>query len=355
MKSLREIQALQGAVFVEHYGVKAAGHYGDPLVEYHAIRGEVGAVDLCWLAKFVVKGRDRVRYLHNMLTNDIRNLRVWHGCYAALLTHQGKMESDLYVYAEPDDFRLECMPAGSKRLSESLNKYIVGDIVQIEDRNDAVGILSLQGPDSMRQMESTVGAFLEGLAPLEQRMIPKAPGNWTVVRRDRTGCDGYDLWLPIEEAAAVWDEWRRRGLPPAGYEALNWLRTEQGIPWYGEDMDEHSLPMEFGLDSAVSTTKGCYRGQEIVARVLNRGHLDRRFGAVSVSGPSAPYRGSEILQNDKKAGEVTSSVISPRLGHPLALAVLRSEVQEPGTAVDVRCADVVCPGEVIALPLHNHR
>ena len=140
------LQAERGARFVECYGWEIAGDYGDPRREYDAVRGGAGALDASYAGKLAVSGRDRAKYLHNMLSNDIKNLPAGKGCHATLLTHQGRMEADLYAYALADEIRLECSPAATERVVATLNKYIIADQVTLADRTAALALLSLQGP-----------------------------------------------------------------------------------------------------------------------------------------------------------------------------------------------------------------
>jgi folate-binding protein YgfZ len=326
--------------------------YGDPLKEYHAVKEDVGALDLWHLGKLRVSGRDRVRYLHNMLSNDIKGLEAGQGCYAALLNHQGRMEADAYALAFAEELWLESSLACKDRLFQTLTKYIVADIVRVEDWTEKLGVLSLQGPRARERMEAVAGMSLATLSNLEHRTIFRSSGDWVVVHRDRTGYGGYDLWVPAGEVSDLWPRWVEGGkIPPVGLWALNWLRTEAGIPWYGVDMDERTLPMEMGLDHAISMTKGCYRGQEIVARVTHRGHLDRRLGAIAVRHHDIPPGGAEVRSGGNRIGVITSAIASPRLRQPLALAVVKTEFLKPGTPVEVAYGDTTCPGEVVALPL----
>jgi folate-binding protein YgfZ len=287
-----------------------------------------------------------------MLSNDIKALRPGTGCYAALLTRQGQIQSDLHVYAFAEELLLECPVAGSQAVLENLNRFIVGDMVTIEDLTGDLSLLSLQGPLSRQQMEITVESPLVGMAPLEHRTVERGSGKWVVVRRDRTGCDGYDLWLPRQDTPGVWSQWVGTSrIRAVGHTAFNWLRTEAGIPWYGIDMTERNLPMEMGLDAAISMTKGCYRGQEIVARVTHRGHLDRKLAGVAVESPAVPAAGAEVQSDHARIGSVTSAILSPRLSRPLALCILKTAYLKPGTRVEVACGNSNCPAEVVALPL----
>ncbi len=350
--SLHSVESRQGAHFAELNSWEIAQDFGDSCAEYRAVREAAGAFDLSYLGKLRVTGKDRVRYLHNMTSNDIRNLKAGTGCHALLLTHQGRIESDLYVHALEHCLLIETPLAGKDPAFATLKKYIVADDVRIEDQTEQISILCLQGSLSRELMERTVGLSLADLDQLQHRILKRDAREWIVVRRDRTGCDGYDLWLPSEDAVGVWQGWiEAEKILPVGHTALNWLRTESGIPWYGLDMDDRSLPMELGLSSAISLSKGCYRGQEIVARIHYRGHLDRRLAAVVLQQDELPAAGAEIYSRGQRIGTVTSSILSPRLNRPLALCILKSEFLAPGTPVEVCQGDVSHPGEVVALPL----
>ncbi len=349
---LHEIETSAGAVFEPYGGWLVAAHFGNPRAEYEALRYAAGALDLCFLGKLRVTGRDRIRYLNNMLSNDITRVAPGSGCYAALLTRQGMMESDLWVHVFADEVWLECPPSAAARVHETLKKHVVSEVVNLEAVDDSFGLLSLQGPRAIEFMGRTLGADVRELRPLDHLVLTRGAGTWSVVRHDRTGFDGFDLWLPPADLRVVWQLWLDFGIPqPAGFIALNWSRTEAGIPWYGIDMDEKTLPMEMGLDAAISMTKGCYRGQEIVARIVHRGHLDRRLGGISVDSAEPPIKGAEVRSQDARIGEVTSATVSPRLGKPLSLAVLKTAFLQPGTSVEVDCAGSLRAGTIVALPL----
>lgn len=326
-------------------------HYGNPLEEYRAAREAAALFDVSRWGRLRFVGRDRVRYLHNMTSNDIRGLKAGSGCHAALLTHQGKMESDLYVFALEESLLVECPPGGFERARTTLDRFIVSEDVRIEDLTDPFRLYSLQGPAARDAAAKISGTGISSLEPLQLLQLEQ-PAGAMVIRRDRTGCDGYDLWIPQDKAESVWLSLLENGnVRAAGAQALDWLRTEAGIPWYGVDMDERNLPMEFGLMSAISLSKGCYRGQEIVARVHYRGKLDRGFGAVMVEHELPPPGGAAVLAGEQKAGEVTSATWSPRLERPLALCILKGEFLAPGTKVKVVSDEGSYPAEVVSLPV----
>jgi folate-binding protein YgfZ len=330
--------------------------FGDLFEEWEAVRSSVGALDLRSTGRLRVTGKDRVRFLHNMLSNDIRNLASGSGCHALLLSRQGHVEADLWVYVHDNEIWLECPSACARQLFETLSRFIVADAVTIEDLAERVGILSLQGPQAAATVARTLGAPFESLPLFSHKTYERPSGLWTLVCRDRSGCGGYDLWLPSRDLDAVWRNWiEAECIQSVGYPALNIVRTEAGIPWYGQDVDDRSLPMEVGLGDAISMAKGCYRGQEIVARVTHRGHLDRGLGGIAIEAEVIPPAGAGVFAGETQAGKVTSAVISPMLERALALAILRRESAAPGTAVDVACGDARQRGMVVSLPLHSPR
>jgi folate-binding protein YgfZ len=349
---LYEIESAAGASFESYCGWEVAALFGDSRAEYDALCAQAGVLDMCFLGKLRATGRDRQRFLNNMLTNDIKNLAIGSGCYAALLTRQGLMESDLWVYACAEELWLECPPCAGQQVLASLRKHIVSDAVDLDDHTEPVAILSIQGPKAGDVVERTLGISVPPLGMFEHRVLETVAGGLRIVRRDRTGFGGYDLWLPRDHVAEIWSRCiENEGVRAAGFEALNWARTEAGIPWYGADMDDRTLPMEMGLDAAINMKKGCYLGQEIVARITLRGHLERRLAGIVADRVEPPAAGTEVHVQGSKIGTVTSAILSPRLRKPLALAVIKTAFLQPGTPVELACGEGKCRGEVVQLPL----
>ncbi len=335
--------------------VISSQHFGDPLKEYDSVCNEVGALNLCNMGRLRVSGRDRTRFLHNMLSNDIKKLGPGSGCPALLLSRQGHVEAELCVYNHEDEFWLEAPPACSRRLLETLNRFIVGDVVTVDDLSERFGILSLQGPRAAAILMHTLGTKLEELPRFHHRTYGRPTGRWTVICRDRCGLGGYDVWLPLEDLENLWESWiGRENIQPVGFQALNVLRTEAGIPWYGSDFDDSILPMEAGLEGSISMTKGCYRGQEIVARISHRGHLDRGLGGIGIESVEIPQGRAQVFHAGVRIGRVTSAVVSPLLNQVLALAILKKDLLTPGTRVDVACDAGKYHGQIVALPLRRH-
>ncbi len=351
---LHAAHAAIGAGFLETDGWELPQHYGDEPREYRSVTADVGALDMCHSGKLRVTGRDRVKYLQGMLSNDIGKLVPGTGCHAALLSRLAHVEADLHVYSFADELLLECPAACTGRLLETLRKFIVADIVMVEDHTGSLGILSLQGPKAREAMERTLGSLLDLPSPHSHQTLQRGSGSWTVAVRDRTGWGGFDLWLPVADAEDVWRRWvENAGLQPVARRALEILRVESGLPSWGAELNDHTLPMEAGLDDAICLDKGCYRGQEIVARVTHRGNLDRSLGGVAVDGQQVPATGAEVRAGDARIGRVTSAVSSPALGRPLAIAILKKEFLIPGTKVGILHDAGSLRGEVVCLPLRS--
>lgn len=344
----------RGATFVERAGWAVPAHYGDPVAEHLAVRRGAGLADLSARGKLWLSGEDRQSFLHSLLSNDIQGLHPGQGTYAALLTDKGKMLADLRVYHLGDRLLLDLEPELTARMVEILNGYIIADDVLVEDATEALALLSVHGP-AAREL---LGKLLTDLPSpeLHRNTRNRISGQDVIaVRVDRTGEEGYDLYVPVSGAAALWEALIEvgapRGLCPVGEAALESLRIEAGLPRYGADMTEETIPIEAGLEArAISYTKGCYIGQEVIARLKARGHVNRHLVGLLLRGAAVPTPGSPILAGERQVGMVTSSAYSPVLGCPIALGYVRAEAARPGTTVTVREGQEMLAGAVAPLP-----
>ncbi len=350
---LYELHRLAGASFAESLGWEIPDRFSTFLEEYHALRDSVGVMDVSNAVILEVCGKDRTRFLHGMLTNDIQSLQPGHGCYAALLTHQGRIVADLQVYCAEESLILVANAFLRQKLLPALKKYIIADQVQLLDRSEEWGVLSLQGPrsaDLLAQI-SSIDSPAHQYDHLDGAMFGTPV---RLCRHSRTQRGGYDLILPSEKLSELWTAILTAGRVgaawPVGWEAYNTNRVEAGIPLYGLDMDETHLPLEAGLQSAISFTKGCYMGQEIVARATYRGQVNWKLSGLLLPDRVPLMSGTKILKDGKEIGHITSSVYSPALSRAIALGYLRREFMEPGTnfPVDRGGEEVTC--EVASLP-----
>jgi folate-binding protein YgfZ len=300
--------------------------------EYAALVESCGLLDRSERGKLALTGAGAVEFLNGQVTNELSTLRPGEGCYAAFLTHKGKMLGDLRVLAIGDDqsgapaeLLLDTERTALQALFDMIRRFKVGYEVELHKRTLERGLLSLIGPDAERV------AGTEGLADVEHTHITaEVEGVAAVVARTDVGvdliCDGSDT---AELASAL----RARGAVSVSEAAAEIVRVEHGRPRYGVDLDETVIPQEAGLNErAVSFTKGCYVGQETVARLYYKGKPNRHLrGLRGLSGPLEPS--AELRLGERVVGHVASTVISPTYG-PIALALVRREA-EPGATVAV--------------------
>jgi folate-binding protein YgfZ len=315
----------RGAVLGTLGDVSVALHFGDPEREAAALRMDAGLVDLTWRGVIEMTGRDRSRFLHGMCTNDIKKLQPGQGCMAAVVNRQGKMVAEMIVLAAENALLLEMDRANLQATIDHLGRFLVADDVALKISEAAV--VGLWGPRAQT---------LLGAKDLPDFGLVMREG--VVVARNRTiGLEGYHLVLP----AAKTDEVGRildHGVRPAGFEAYETLRIETGFPRWGADMDAALLPMEAGLEPiAISYTKGCYIGQEVIQRVKTYSEPPRTLVQLEIQG-AAP--GDKISVGAEDIGSVTSAIRSTALG------LVRKEFKSPGTEVTIAGR----PARVRALP-----
>ena len=336
LSPLADVHLSQGAALAEYHGVLVPARYTDSKAEYKAVRSAAGILDFSFRARFAARGPDRVSFLHNMLTNDVKNLGPGQGMYAALLDVKGHILADLRVYSEPDQVLLETDVDLIDKVINVLERYIIMDDVTLE-RQRWFG-LAVQGPRSRALIEGSLEGALPALSEFGHLRGSCAGLSLHIVQISSTAEEGYELWVPLDDdpgkARVLWETLlaSTTGLAavPCGTEALEMLRIEAGIPRYGADFGEDTLPLEAGLLNAISFTKGCYPGQEIVERARSRGRVNWRLVGISVDDAIVPSPGEKLLSEGREVGEATSASFSPWLNRPIALAYVRREVSEPG-------------------------
>lgn len=356
--ALRELHRELNARFAELDGSEIVGDYGDVSAEHAALRGSAGVLDLGFRGRLCLTGADRVRFLHGQVTNDVKRLRVGDGCYAALVTAKGKMESDLNIFNLQDELLLDFEPGLTAKLSARLEKFIVSDDVQIVDAAPHYGLLSVQGPQADAVVRSL--EFFPELpaAPLSFIKVTDAMlGEIYLMNHPRLGSAGFDLFVPTQSLGAVADKLiaaaKAAGGHACGWQAFEITRMEAGIPRYGADMDETNLPLEAGLESrAVSYSKGCYIGQEVLNRIHSIGQVAKEWRGLRLADELAalPQKGDKLFHAGKEVGYITSAFKSPALKKNLALGYVRREVNQLGTDLSWRGAGGESPVRIVALP-----
>jgi folate-binding protein YgfZ len=317
--------------------------------EYRAAREGAALFDRSALGKVAVTGRDRLAFLQGMLTNDVKALQPGQGAPAAFLDAHGKVTVLLVVYVTQDRVVIELPASLTEKTLQTIDRYLISEKAYFEAVDDAFAILSVQGPAARGLLEGLAGVALE-LAPYAHAEVTVAGAPVRVINRSEGPGPGFHCWVPAEHAAAVRSALQAAGAVPAGAEALDVLRIEAGQPWYPEDVDDSVILPETRLEALVSYTKGCYIGQETVARVKYRGHVNRALTGLVIEGDRVPGQGAQVTAEGKEIGRVTSAVRSIALGRPIALGYVRREHFEPGSAVTVVDGAGEQLARVVALP-----
>jgi folate-binding protein YgfZ len=359
---LHNFHAQLHARFTEVESMEVVKNYGDYLKEYSTLRRTAGILDLSYRGRLVLTGADRVRFLNGQVTNNVQGLLVGQGCYSALVTNKGRMESDLNIYILPEEILLDFEPGLSNALSKRLNGYIIADDVQVIDVSPHYGLISIHGPESEAILARTeLGLPLPETEFLWGSINHQIHGEIYVMNRRRVGLRGFDLFVPTDGLLGI----ARRlnavaiqvGGGPCGRDAFETVRMEAGIPRIGAEMNERILPLEAGIESrAISYTKGCYIGQEIIARIRTYGQVAKALRGLRFDDDftTLPASGDKVFFGDKEVGYVCSAKHSPTLNARIALAYVRREYNQIATDLRVRTNAGELRATIVTLPFVPH-
>jgi folate-binding protein YgfZ len=355
---LREFHHRLGARFTELNGMELVADYGAWLAEHAALRQSAGVLDFSFRSRLCLVGGDRARFLHGQVTNDVKKLRTGEGCYAAITTAKGKMESDLNIFCLAEELLLDFEPGLAGTISRRLEKYIVADDVQIVDAAPLYGLLSVQGPKAeaaVRALDSSAEFPAQPLASV--KISDPVLGEIYLANNARLGTAGFDLFIPNHSLGTVADKLvaaaKQTGGRACGWQAFETARIEAGLPRFGADMDQTNIPLECGLEArAITYTKGCYIGQEVINRIHSVGHVNRELRGLRLADnlKQLPQRGDKLFHAGKEAGYITSTVKSPALHANIALGYVRREVNQIGTELTIRTASSEAPVKIFELP-----
>lgn len=360
---LHEFHHSLNAHFSELNGAEIVADYGDWTAEYKALRETAGVLDFSFRGRICLLGNDRTRFLHGQITNDVKKLRAGEGCYSALTTAKGKMESDLNIFNLPDELLLDFEPGLTEKISQRLEKFIVADDVQIADVAPHYGLLTVQGPKAA-QVVNAVGLATDGITGKIRSIVKISDamlGDIYLLNQPRIssgpGDFGFDIFVPNNALGAVADKLiaaaKNSGGRACGWTAFETARIEAGIPRFGVDMDETNLPMECGIEqSAMSFNKGCYIGQEVLNRVHTIGHVNKELRGLRLADDlkTLPQKNDKLLYNGKEMGYITSSVKSPSLHANIALGYVRREGNQIGTELMLKTAAGDSLVKIVELP-----
>jgi folate-binding protein YgfZ len=351
---LCESQKESGAVFSTYHGWEMAQFYSNAIREHLAVRANGGIVDTSNCGAIKIYGGEAIQFLNGLVTNNVKSLEIGKGMRAAFLTGHGKVKALCRVLNLGDSYLIINDP----QTHEAIFKYVfpfsyAGDF-KVEDVSDEHRSLSVQGPKSQLVMKEICFEPVPSLGEHEWFETLVAGHRAIVTRASHTGELGFDIFVRASELNDLWDFILLKGdfhsIVPFGFEALNSLRIEAGIPSYGADIDDTNMMLETGLQDAVSLTKGCYTGQEAVAMATYRGHVSKKLSGLTVAGDVVPNPGNIVKKDGKEIGFVTSGLQSPSLGSVVALAYVKYGFFEPGNAVEIQSDSGILRALVVELP-----
>lgn len=353
---LIDLHRKAGAEIGEYFGTLLPARHADFDAEYHAARDVVALVDVNFHALFSFLGPDRARYLNAVLSSNVRDLQPGQGTVGLLLTPQGHILAEVETYAAAERILALSHAFVRERTYATFEKFIIMDDVTPEDLTGQTGALLLTGPRTETVIAELAAVDLMEMLEFEHFEANLGLVPCRVIRRTCPGRTSALILAERERLPALWEEMliavHALGGTAAGMDAVNSLRIESGVPWFGYDFDDRNIPHETGLEHThINYEKGCYTGQEIVERVRSRGNVQRHLSGLRFFADQPPAPGTQLLFEGAEIGYVTSVAFSPRLGRPIGLGYVRKEHLDAGRRLDASGI----PAEPIALPLEQNK
>jgi folate-binding protein YgfZ len=324
-----------------------------PTSEYSAVRDDgAGLIDLSSRGRILVSGSEAVMFLNGLITNDMKTLAVNSWMPAAFANVQGRLLAAVRIIHRADGLLIDTESATRETVITLLDRFTLAGDFHLKDLTDETAMFSVQGS---RASEIVSRVFGEEAANAERQKTVNAQfgdTTVTVIRATHTAEDGFDLFIDANNGAKFRDALMAAGAAPISNETFETLRIEAGVPLYGIDMDENNVVTETNMDDAVSFTKGCYLGQEIIVRIKHRGHVAKRLAGVVLDDSTPVPHNSKIISSEgKEIGRVTSSTFSPRLARAIALGYVKYDYVAPGTRLKLVAPAGETNGDVAELPL----
>ncbi len=317
---------------------------GNFQAEYDAIRRGVAVIDFSPAGKLQVSGKNAIQFLNGLVSNDVKSLEPGDGVLAAFPNLQGKLLALARIYNTGDHLLIELDPINREKVFKNLSRFVPAGEFFITDVSDRYSLISLQGPRSAELIESLTGLPISSdpQYKISERTISQS--NVFIASHNRCGETGFDLFADVASGPKIWESILSRGeefgARLVGPEAFEIARIEAGVPREGIDAGENYIILESELNDAVSYTKGCYLGQEVIARIHWRGQPAKRLRGLLVDADQAPPRGTEVYAEDgKKVGEITSSTRSIALDRFIALAYIHRYYLNTGTEFVLKRGD----------------
>lgn len=328
-------------------------HFGDVAAEYSALATSAMLIDRGYRGRMEMAGPKAAEMLNGLVTNDVA-LAAGAGTYGGVLSAKGKVIADVRVFVRADGLLIDTPPRSATALRDTLKKFVNPRAAPHRDVSDTLTDIGVFGPKAARVIAEALGASAEALMALPMYghvSLGTGEGEVMVARVPDLAVPGFELFIATAYSAAVREQLIAAGAVPGGHTAFEIARVEAGRPEWGIDMDDSTIPQEANFDelAAVSYTKGCYVGQETVARVHFRGHVNRHLRGLRFVGGGLPATGTPLLDDDDKVvGDVRSTALSPTFG-PIAIGMVRREIAL-GATITARSGENSARATVVALP-----
>ena len=359
LSPLHAVHEALGAAFTDFAGWQMPVRYSSDLAEHHAVRTAAGIFDISHMAEIGVDGPDAAAFLDAALAGRLSAMLPGKAKYSLVLNEAGGIVDDLIVYRMTDTSYLVVANASNRfAVVEALQHRAEGFDVPIDDRTEQIALIAVQGPASVAVLAATAGLAIEGLDDLKY----SAWGSGTfagvdlmVARTGYTGEDGFELYAPVEHAAALWAALTAAGEPfglvPCGLAARDTLRLEAGMPLYGHELGLSIQPVQAGLGRVVVTDKPAFVGRDAILAGPPEGAPV--LVGLKADGKRAARAEYPVYSGDTLVGEITSGALSPTLGYPIAMAFVAPEVSALGTVLDLDVRGTRIPATVVALPFYS--
>jgi folate-binding protein YgfZ len=329
-------------------GVETALSFGNPAAELAALGSGCGIFSLGWRSRITVTGKDRVRWLHNMVTNNVRDLPVNRGKYNFVLNAQGRILGDMDIYNRGESLLMETDAGQVDPLITAMKRFIIMDKVELTNASESLLTLGVCGPKA-EAMLAGAGINAAGMEPMELRDVSFEGASMTLVRGPEQRPGWFEIWLDPDQAQNLWSKLINSGAQPVGADALEMWRVLRGIPNYGQDIRDRDLPQETEQMQALTFTKGCYIGQEIVERIRARGQVHRKFTGFAF-GEHVPAIG-KYEADGRTLAEITTIARVPAPGGEknIGLGYVRREALAAGPRIDLNGIEAT----VVNLPFED--
>lgn len=324
-----------GRDFRERCGWESPGVYSDIATEYRAATEAAAVHDATYVGRLKTTGADALDLLNRMSTNQVLTLEPGQGAPTILTTDRGRILDLIAVVNTGEYALLLTSPEGQQRVIDWLDKYTIMEDISVEDISAQTTMLTVLGPTSRQALEEAAGVDLAGLLPFHTRQLTWQEQPVRIINRPLAGLPSYDLILPPESAAGIWSRLVEAGITPMGLDAYEALRVSHGVPAYGREMGEPYNPLEAGLIGSVDFRKGCYIGQEVIARLDTYHKVQKRLVMLRFPADATVSDGTSLLGEGQAIGTVTSVASIPTTGELIGLGYVRIAGAAVGTRLEL--------------------